>query len=442
MTHISSGRTAGPGERGEYVKVPSAEPEAQLPFVDEQRSARLGVGKMMAFLHHRDTVQVEKASVYGSALAMPQLARSAGWPLNLILLSMRSYLFLVINILLQGVFLFMIDKSEEVMDKFAGQMKLCDFGADVRDCPDGPGCTGPGGTQYSPSRMYGFSHWVTRNFVRDSLTAIFPEKQDQIYALVDPGEFGQESRACRILCCFLFMTSLMSELSTTMEMARMLHRIPTTSSSWVVYDHTTREPRLRIEGMPCFWKFINWIFVFTPKLILWRLTVSAAMNFLLDTAGITEVIINTVALNFILSIDELLFESLTAPETRCLMEGLEGCNLLESDRRYYGVEQETINETMEREVYNLSRFSLKFALPVRLMIVCLLTFTFIAEYYVTNCTKGEEGTWISQPLYMPAGVDYPLWAFLFPWMNPPRASEIPVWTMPKLTRNNGNFSGR
>jgi hypothetical protein len=335
----------------------------------------------------------------------------------------------------------MIDKSEEVMDKFAGQMKLCDFGADVRDCPDGPGCTGPGGTQYTSARMYSFAHWTTRNFVRDSLKALFPDMVDEIHEKVDPGEFGQESRTCRILCCFLFQASLMSELMSTLDMLRLLYRLPSSHASWVECDPVPgSEVRFKITGMPRYWKIFNFLFVFLPKFILWRLTVSAAMNFLLDTGGITDVIINTVALNFILGIDELLFESLTAPETRCLMDAIEGYNLLSGHIASAECEhsRETIVERdVTAEIENSSRCSFKLAVPYRLISVCMLTLIFVSEYYYMNCIKGEENTWISKPLFMPASVDYPILSFLFPWMDPPTVGKKPIWTMPPMPRKPG-----
>ena len=45
------------------------------------------------------------------------------------------------------------------MDGFAGQMYLCDFGAEIGKgpdfCPNGIGCTGPDGTKYTAAILYG-----------------------------------------------------------------------------------------------------------------------------------------------------------------------------------------------------------------------------------------------------------------------------------------------
>jgi len=224
----------------------------------------------------------------------------------------------------------------------------------------------------------------------------------------------------------------MSELMSTLSMGRLFCIIPSTGSSWIIFEAVPgSDVRLKITGMPLCWKLINWIFVFLPKLVLWRLTVSAAMNFLLDTSGITDVIINTVALNFILGIDELLFESLTAPETRCLMDAIESYNLVQES---IGEDEQTRRAVVENDVaeeyLEAGRCSCKLALPLRLICVLLLTFVFVSEYYYMNCIKGEEDTWVSKPVFLPASVDYPIRSFFFPWEDAKTVGDKPVWSMP------------
>jgi hypothetical protein len=330
----------------------------------------------------------------------------------------------------------MIDKSEEVMDKYAGQMKLCDFGAGLARCPDGLGCVGPGGTRYTPSRVYDYDSCVNRNFVRDSLKALFPDMVEKIAEVVDPGEYGQESHMCRFLCCFLFMASLVSELVSISDMARLIAKLPIDPTSWIQCEAAPgSEARLLITGMPMCWKLVNVVFVLLPKLLLWRLTVSAGMNFLLDTEVITDVIINTVALNFILAIDELLFESLTAPETRWLMDALESYQLKDLDDRFCthaAGQQAVVEEDVAREFWAAGSFSCKIAIPIRLIGVMLLTGLFVWEYYYLNCIIGEEGNYISGPLFLPASVNFPLSSFLFPWINPPTIGDTPIWQMPAI----------
>lgn len=421
----------GTAGSGAYLRVPDVDPVLDLPAEDfrhhPHRAARMGVSKILARLHHQDTIDVEKTSVYGSALAMPQLARSAGWPLNLTFLALRSYLFLLVNILCQGACLYLIDKSEEVIDKFSGQMYICDFGASVRSCPSGTGCTGPGGTMYAPAQMYGFNHWLTRNFLRDSLISVFPNQTSSIMEKVQPGEYGQESHAARSLCCFLFMASLMSELTAILNMSRIFFTLPSYADSWIQCDPTPgSEVKLRIAGMPLHWKFVNFVFIFVPKLLLWRLTASAGINFLLDTGGITDVIINTVALSFIIEIDEMLFACLVTPETLCLMNALEGFNTFGE-----APGPEEMHQWLENEALAMNRFSIKITLPLRMILVSVLTFLFVTEYYVMNCMEAKDGTWISQPQFVPDSYDFPFKSFLLPAFFPQQsASDTPYWTMP------------
>merc|ERR1740117_369135 len=102
----------------------------------------------------------------------------------------------------------MIGKEELIMDRFGGQMNLCDFGANMEDCP-GPGCLGPLGTEITPSSMYDWGSIVNRGFVKDSLKALFPDRVDDIEAAIAVGEYGVESYWCRVACCFIFMMSCM-----------------------------------------------------------------------------------------------------------------------------------------------------------------------------------------------------------------------------------------
>merc|ERR1719231_8902 len=95
------------------------------------------------------------------------------------MLAMQAWLFLVINVYLQAYLLKMLAKEEMIMDGYAGQMNLCDFGAFLEDCP-GPGCRGPGGTEVTAPRMYSWGAYINRQFVRDSLKALFPDMAQEI----------------------------------------------------------------------------------------------------------------------------------------------------------------------------------------------------------------------------------------------------------------------
>merc|ERR1719460_1053700 len=122
---------------------------------------------------------------------MPQIARSARWPKSLIALTMRAYLFVLLNYIVQTFFVYYIYDSQTNMNPFGGQMHLCDFGAHVSHCPDGRDCYGPGGKFIeNPGSIYPYDIWNTRKFLRDSLITVFPHLSAEIASEVDPGEYG------------------------------------------------------------------------------------------------------------------------------------------------------------------------------------------------------------------------------------------------------------
>merc|ERR1712217_826338 len=117
-------------------------------------------------------------------------------------------------------------KEELVMDKFAGQMYLCDFGARKDGCPEADGCLGPGGTRYTPDRMFSYEQWSVQNWVKKSLKDVFPERITKIEDHVDPGEYGIESLHCRFLCTFLFIVAVTQEFQKALELLRVIYVVP------------------------------------------------------------------------------------------------------------------------------------------------------------------------------------------------------------------------
>jgi hypothetical protein len=198
-------------------------------FARKLAFARTSIGVTM-----RDSGECKiEESVYGAAIVMPQIARTVGWDKTMTMLTFHTYLFLLINIFLQAYMLRMIAKEENVMDGFGGQMFLCDFGAHLENCP-GPGCIGPFGTNITAPRLYSWSSIAIRNFARQSLQTLFPDKLNEISLKVDPGEYGLESYWCRLACCFIFMICCMGELAVTVKMFQLLYKIPTQAEPWIV----------------------------------------------------------------------------------------------------------------------------------------------------------------------------------------------------------------
>merc|ERR1712176_553065 len=103
----------------------------------------------------------------------------------------------------------MIGMEMHFIFPFSGQMHLCDYGADISQCPKGTNCKGPGGTDFSYPRLYNFQAWSTRNFVHNALAALLPDQKDLIAQHADPGEYGLENYWIRALCIWFFVMSMM-----------------------------------------------------------------------------------------------------------------------------------------------------------------------------------------------------------------------------------------
>lgn len=403
---------------------------------------------------------VDPSSVYGAALVLPQLARSAGWTISYTGLAMRGLLFMMFNNMLQGFLLYMISKEERIINKFGNQMFLCDFAAHLENCPEGPNCIGPGGTSFTASRLYPFELWTTRTFVRDSLVALFPDRKDDIMKDVDPGEYGVESYWLRLVCCFLFVLGLWHDLAGSWDMLDLLWYVPTQSELWIVprtpkEEEETGHPagatmllsdiasheaieldfvQFRVAGMPLHWKIFNFMCLLFPKMYLWLLTVDIGIVFLMETSEIEDMIINCVALGFILQIDELMM-GIMPPECGKILEFMKGY-AKEGRPPIHVPEEEEILQHENARSWHIWTPSLWLALlPRRLVAMLAVASFFVAKYYVEHCVLKEDWSLVSKPLRLPHASSLPIISFFFgpiPTLFPIDAEEEPVWEMPDI----------
>jgi len=414
---------------------------SRLGWTLEEYEVRLAAAKMIGGFVIRDkgSVELERGSVYGAVILIPQVARSAGWPRFFCSMAVRAYIFLFVNFVVQGGLLYMIAKEETVMDLFAGQMYLCDFGAFVQDCPGNPWCVGPTGSQISAPRTYSWSQWSSRQFVKTSLEALFPDRLDDIRKNVDPGEYGMESYSCRWLCCFIFMMSVMSELFLNFRMLRLLCAVPNENEPWLQLKDDDTEAsswldaaEVRVAGMSPGWKIINIIFVFIPKMLLWKITAEAGVVFLMETASIEDIIVNSVALTFVLNIDEMFFE-LMSDAAKVMLE----CH--EELKFYDETQEENLPEELIMEEHcvrqNLRHWRIWDTLelfPVKLVAVFLLTLWFAANYYVERCNYAGNAHWLSKDMYLPKSIHFSILSAYFSSFFPNPHLDEPFWQMPKI----------
>eukprot|EP00930_Biecheleria_cincta_P069405 TRINITY_DN57148_c0_g1_i1.p1 TRINITY_DN57148_c0_g1~~TRINITY_DN57148_c0_g1_i1.p1 ORF type:complete len:435 (+),score=62.17 TRINITY_DN57148_c0_g1_i1:28-1305(+) len=358
-------------------------------------------------------VCLEKGSVYGAAVLFPQLGRSLGWPRRIIVLSLTVYVWVGINIFFQFYLLASIELQENQMNLFSSQMYLCNYGIGAR---------GPGGTEISALRMYSFQAWSMRNFIRESLASVIPHKREQIMDSIDPGEYGAQSNVCRYICCFISVMQVMNEMTAIWETVRVLYWVPTAEDeAWCHIDHSqdasTGLDRLRIHiaGMPFRWKLINATLLVLPKFILWVLTMQAGTTFLMETAEIDSMIINSVAINFILDIDEMLFRNLMVASVKDLVEKCE---------EFIPADRQISNE------FTFSKLGIAFLATARgrFATCAMLTTIMILMYYVSKCRwDPEQQMWVSRDMFLPTTADLQWLAFLMPVDH----AEKPFWTNDK-----------
>jgi len=420
------------------------EPTVEFSAREEQLAyARTTIGVTM---REGGTCKVEE-SVYGAAIVMPQIARTTGWDKSMTILAIRSWIFLLLNIFLQAYLLRMIAKEENVMDMFGGQMYLCDFGAFMENCPGAPGCDGPFGTDVEPPRMYSWDALISRQFTKDSLKTLFPEKVEEIDAKVDVGEYGVESYYCRLACCFIFMIPCMQELTIISKMAELIWKIPTKAEPWIrpkIYAPDEKlighleEVTLKIAGMPLTWKLMNMIGVVFPKLALWKLLTETGVTFLMETAGIDDIVINSVGLTFILNLDELIGQSLMSEETVNIVSATENFDLYDEKTSCVG-DVALLSETdlldKHRETQSLKSWNLQDSLslfPAKLIATALLTLVFVADYYACHCEAYKEGDttrMVSVSMHAPLSVRFSWLNAFLPRFFPLEVQKEPYWEM-------------
>eukprot|EP00930_Biecheleria_cincta_P055340 TRINITY_DN41668_c0_g1_i1.p1 TRINITY_DN41668_c0_g1~~TRINITY_DN41668_c0_g1_i1.p1 ORF type:complete len:483 (-),score=81.38 TRINITY_DN41668_c0_g1_i1:165-1613(-) len=429
------------------AELAEAEVEAEPRCLSEEDSAKVGASKAISILSkmERDgTCEVEAESIYGAAVAMPQIARSAGWPGTLFALVIRIYFFTLLNILLQGFLLSMIGEEQLTWYPFAGQMHLCDFGASIVDCPNAPNCKGPLGTEYSAPRLYDYNIWSTRIYVRDSLKAIFPHKAKEFDEKVDPGEYGMENYNCRLACVFLFMLYVVDDLVGTVNLLRTLWLLPTKAESWIRYEipewadkediKTLQDAgeldfiKFGVAGLPLHWKIINFVILVIPKFALWLALVRSGVHYLMETAGIVDDIVNAMALTFVLEVDEMVFHRFSTVLTKHIMSSMEdwpNYNLEEDDAE---TEEEALDRFTRSELGTNRWRGLLLILPHRFLTVLTLQFVFLWDYYRTNCIQLEDGSWVSKTMHLPADLTYNPLKLMFGIEG--TTLEDAFWTMP------------
>lgn len=234
--------------------------------------------------------------------------------------------------------------------------------------------------------------------------------------------------------------SVMSELFLNFRMLRLLWAVPNKNEPWIDLKRNENEQsnwldaaEVKVAGMSIGWKLINVLVVFIPKMFLWKITAEAGVTFLMETASIEDIIVNSVALTFVLNIDEMFFE-LMSDAAKIMLE----CHV---DLKFYDEDQEeNLPEAHIMEAHCTGqalrhwRYTDTLALfPVKLVTVCVLTLWFVGGYYMTRCTYKGDGHFFSKDMHAPKSVHFSILSAFLPWFYPSPTVQEPFWTMPKAS---------
>jgi len=276
-------------------------------------------------------------------------------------------------------------------------------------------------------------------FIRDSLKAVFPEHSDDVDAKVDPGEYALESFGARWVCCAIFVMATMGEATLICNMGRLLYSVPTRAESWLeTAQGALLEPdwldrvRIKIAGIPARWKVANFILVLIPKALIWVVCCRVGVSFLMETSCIEDLIINSVALAFILNIDEMICVTLMTDEARILLDRCQDF-ICYDDRQEAETTEEEIRENFieQQKLKHLRWWGWWRLLPMKVVGNVVLTMIFMLDYYAHHCTWSEQGHLVSKPVHVPLSTWYSPLSFVLPHFFPVDSEPNPVWSMPE-----------
>lgn len=180
--------------------------------------------------------------------------------------------------------------------------------------------------------------------------------------------------------------------------------------------------------------------VVVPKFMLWKLTAETGITILMETAGIDDLVTNSVGLTFILGLDELIGSALMREETLMFVRATEDFELYDSNTSCVGdmsllTDDEILLRYKENQhgVHSIGFWDLVNLLPTKLIVSIAGTMLFVWEYYSRHCTPNEHDAdrMVSRTMFAPKSMDFS-WANAFlPNLFPVVREDEPYWKMPK-----------
>lgn len=231
-------------------------------------------------------------------------------------------------------------------------------------------------------------------------------------------------------------------------MAKLLIYLPSKNESWVEFksdrdkSKTSRrkewldEVNVKVAGMGYGWKAVNAFFVLLPKSFLVWYTAKAGVYFLMETATVDGIVVNSIALGFLLSLDELITSALMSTQAKQLLVMCESKAISHQDE---DEAEEVLNdEQILDRFYIQQRLSgggwkntlklLFFHKFIKIYIVVITTAVLLWKYYHSHC-EYSEGRWISRTMHGPKSGAFSIMNAFLPELFPIEETEEPFWTM-------------
>jgi hypothetical protein len=248
-------------------------------------------------------------------------------------------------------------------------------------------------------------------------------------------------------------------MQKSLELLWLIFQIPTEPQQWIKYVPVSQAdskpeykafPALamvdfKIAGMSKEWKIANIAFIVAPKMALWWMIVWMGFRLLMETAGIMSLVLGAMALSFILGIDELVLETFGSQASMHILDEIDGYMFkIEDDDDEGGqdkmsdeealLHQEEIAKRQKRSCYH----AVWLLVPKKMVATSLVMLIFMSKYYTSKCHLMEDGSFVSNRLYLPLGTTYTFdnmfsdsfsWGSLR-WSAPSRDLNSPLWCMP------------
>merc|ERR1712187_818145 len=214
--------------------------------------------------------------------------------------------------------------------------------------------------------------------------------------------------------------------NASLALARLFYAVPTRPDTWISYevpdwaekDHAKKVHgwseldlvTFKVAGMPMMWKILNLLIVVAPKVVLWFSLTSAGFHFLMETAGIVDVTINAMAMTFILAIDEMILSCLATTATKYMLEHIEEYPPYKTHEEDIETDEEVLARFNRDETLGFhslaDRRLISLLFPRRLAFVIGLMIIFMIKYYLVNCHRQEDGSWVSNDWHVPGSLSY------------------------------------